>query len=507
LWSNVYRLASVTFPEYEDFDGLGLADLIRRGEVTAADVLEAAIERIEHHNPAVNAVVWRMYDRARARINRKLVDGPFAGVPYLLKDLGLAYRGAPMTNGSRSMRDYVPNYNGTLADRYEAAGLVIVGKTNTAEFGLSPVTEPELHGTTRNPWDLDRSCGGSSGGAAAAVAAGMVPMAHASDGGGSIRIPAALTGLFGLKPTRGRTPSGPVVGESWFGLGAAHAITRSVRDSAALLDATLGPEPGDPYAAPPVERSFLTETSMPPGKLSVALATEPLLGTVVDDNCRLAVHETGRLLESLGHHVSYVEVPIERESWIEAFLTLAAADAALLLKQSATLAGKIDPDPADYELTTWVLGAVGRKLSAEDMAGALFETRMAGRAMARFHQEFDVLVTPTVGRHRWLHGELAPNALERVMLEAVRRAPMGPALMATFHRLASKFTEPIPNTPLFNMTGQPAMSMPLHWSEEDLPVGVQLVGRFGEDGLLFRLAAQLEEARPWFKHRPQVVRG
>jgi len=497
----------VTFPEYEQFDGLGLADLIRRKEVTASDVLEAGIERIEQRNAALNAVIWKTYDRARARINRKAVEGPFGGVPFLLKDLGLAYRGAPLTNGSRSLRDYVPNYNGTLVNRYEAAGLVILGKTNVPEFGLAPVTEPELHGITRNPWDLSRSCGGSSGGAAAAVAAGMVPVAHASDGGGSIRIPAALTGLFGFKPTRARTPVGPVVGESWFGLSIAHAITRSVRDSAALLDASQGPEPGDPYAAPPPVAPYLSEVATSPGKLYIALAPEPLLGSAMDDDCRRGVHEAGRLLEALGHRVSYVEVPVERESWTEALLTLGAADAALLISQSANLAGKETPDPADYELTTWILGAVGRRLSAEDMAAALFETRMAGRAMARFHREFDVLVTSTVGRPAWSHGELAPSATEKLLLEGLRRAPVGPALMALFHRLAAKVNNPIPNTPIFNMTGQPAMSVPLHWTEDGRPVGIQMVGRFGEDGRLFRLAGQLEAARPWFDRRPPVVKA
>lgn len=495
------------FVEYEQYDGLGLAELIRSGEVTAADVIEAAIERIEERNPAINAVIWKLYDRARASVSRKPLEGPFAGVPFLLKDLGLAYRGAPLTNGSRSLVDYVPNFNGTLADRYEAAGLVVLGKTNVPEFGLSPVTEPELHGQTNNPWDLDLSCGGSSGGAAAAVAAGMVPMAHASDGGGSIRIPASLTGLFGLKPTRGRTPAGPVMGESWFGLSSAHAVTRTVRDSAALLDATHGPEPGDPYAAPTPTRRFLEEVATPPGKLSIALATEPILGTQTDDSCRWAVHEAGRLLESLGHHISYVEVPVEREAWTEAFLTLGAGEAAVLLDMTAELAGKESPDPADYELVTWVLGAVGRKLSAGDMAKAMIEIRSAGRAMARFHEQFDILVTPTLGRPAIAHGELAPNLAERALLTSLRRAPVGPALMSVYHRLADKVTEPIPNTPLFNMTGQPAMSVPLYWTDGGLPVGVQFVASFGEDGLLFRVASQLEQAQPWFDRRPPMAQG
>lgn len=495
------------FAEYEEYDGLGLADLIRRGEVSSADVLEAAIERIEARNPALNAVIWKTYDWARARVSRHQPKGPFAGVPFLLKDLGLAYRGAPLTNGSRSLRDYVPGFNSTLTDRHEAAGLVILGKTNTPEFGLSPVTEPELHGITCNPWDTELSCGGSSGGAAAAVAAGMVPLAHASDGGGSIRIPASLTGLFGLKPTRARVPVGPVMGESWFGLSVSHAITRSVRDSAALLDATHGSEPGDPYAAPPPRRPYLEEVASPPGKLSIALATEPLLGDDMDESCRAAVHSTGRLLESLGHRITYVEVPVERERWTEAFLTLGAAEAAVLLEQTAELAGKAAPDPADYELATWVLGAAGRKLSAAQMAEALIDIRSAGRAMARFHEQFDVLVTSTLGRPVIAHGDLAPTVSERLVLEALRRAPIGPALMTVFNRLAAKVTAPIPNTPLFNMTGQPAMSVPLHWTEDGLPVGVQFVAPFGEEGLLLRLAGQLEEARPWFDRRPPAFQG
>ena len=500
LPSSVFRLPfpTVSFPEYHQYDALGLADLIRRGEISAGEVLEAAIDTIESHNPLLNAVIFKLYDRARARVSRGLPTGPFTGVPFLLKDLGLAYRAAPLTNGSRSMATFVPTYNATLADRFQAAGLVVLGKTNTPEFGLAPVCEPELFGKTSNPWNPARTTGGSSGGAAAAVASGMVPMAHASDGGGSIRIPASANALFGLKPTRGRNPSGPVEGEAWFGLSGGHAITRSVRDSAALLDATHGPEPGDPYAAPAVARPFIEEVSTPPGSLWIALTTEPLFEAAVDPDCRVAVHETGRLLESLGHRVSYVEVPIQRQAWSEAFLTLAAGNAAALIPIAAELGGKSAPDPSDFELATWILGQVGRKLGADRMALAMRETRLAGRAMARFHQEFDVLVTPTLARVPWAHGDLSPSALETRLMEGLRRAPVGPALMVLFRQLGARILEPIPNTALFNMTGQPAMSVPLHWSSEGLPVGVQFVGRFGEESTLLRLAGQLEQARPWF---------
>lgn len=494
----------VSFGEYHQHDALGLAELIRKGETSSLEVLGAAIDTIERHNPVLNAVVYKMYDRAQARVSRGLPDGPFTGVPFLLKDLGLAYRAAPLTNGSRSMANFVPSYNGTLADRFEAAGLVIMGKTNTPEFGLAPVCEPEFHGKTSNPWNPTRTSGGSSGGAAAAVASGMVPMAHASDGGGSIRIPASANGLFGLKPTRARNPAGPVEGEAWFGLSGGHALTRSVRDSAALLDATHGPEPGDSYAAPPVERPFLAEVATPPGSLWIALTVEPLFEGRVDDDCRVAVHETGRLLESLGHRVSYVEVPIERQAWAEAFLTLAAGNAAALIPLAAEMGGKSAPDPADFELATWILGLVGHKISADRMVLAMRETRLAGRAMGRFHREFDVLVTPTLARVPWPHHDLDPAPVETRIMEGLRRAPFPPALSRLFKQLGARILEPMPNTALFNMTGQPAMSVPLHWSHDGMPVGVQFAGRFGEESTLLRLAGQLEQARPWFDRTPPI---
>jgi amidase len=332
----------------------------------------------------------------------------------------------------------------------------------------------------------------------------MVPMAHASDGGGSIRIPASANGLFGLKPTRGRNPSGPVEGEAWFGLSGGHAITRSVRDSAALLDATHGPEAGDPYAAPPVDRPFIDEVSTPPPSLWIALTVEPLFEAEVDEDCRVAIHETGRLLESLGHRVSYVEVPVQRQVWAEAFLTLAAGSAAALIPLAAEMGGKSAPDPADFELATWILSQVGGRLSAERMALAWRETRLAGRAMARFHQEFDILVTPTLARVPWPHGALSPTKVETRLMEGLRRAPVGKALMMLFRQLGARILEPIPNTALFNMTGQPAMSVPLHWTADGLPVGVQFVARFGEESTLFRLAGQLEGARPWFNRTAPI---
>src|SRR5215831_9077652 len=268
--------------EYARCDGLELADLVRRREVSAAEVAEAAIGRIEARNPEINAVVCRLYDQARSSIAAGLPSGPFTGVPYLLKDLGAHYQGAVTSFGGALFKDFVPDHDSEITIRLKRAGLVIVGKSNTPELGLASSTEPRLHGPTRNPWNLAHSAGGSSGGSAAAVAAGLVPMAHATDGGGSIRIPASACGLFGLKPTRARNPMGPDAGEGWGGASVGHAVTRSVRDSAALLDATSGPDVGDPYWAPPPAGPFLAEVGRAPGRLRVALTTSAFNGQPVD---------------------------------------------------------------------------------------------------------------------------------------------------------------------------------------------------------------------------------
>jgi Asp-tRNA(Asn)/Glu-tRNA(Gln) amidotransferase A subunit family amidase len=283
------------FEAYESYDALGLAELVRRGEVTPMELLDAAIERVEARNPALNAVVMPMYAEARSRIRSGLPLGPLRGVPFLIKDLGLCYKGFATTFGSRLYADAVADHHSTLVNRYLKAGLVIFGKTNTPEFGITVTTEPKLYGPCRNPWDLNRTSGGSSGGAAVAVAAGLVPAAHASDGGGSIRIPASCCGLFGLKPTRGRVPAGPPNGEEWNGLSSNHVITRTVRDSAALLDAAAGPSPGDPYWAPPAAGPFLDEVGRPPGRLRIAFTTTPPSGLPVDPQCVAAVNATAQI--------------------------------------------------------------------------------------------------------------------------------------------------------------------------------------------------------------------
>ncbi len=491
--------------DYEDYDATGLGELVAKGEVTPTELVEEAIERIERHDAAVNAVVYRDFDRALAAAARPVPDdAPFPGVPFLLKDLHAAYAGAPLTFGSRALADYVPDHHAELVRRHLAAGLIVLGKTNTPEFGLAPVTEPELFGPTHNPWNLERTPGGSSGGSAAAVAAGYVPMAHASDGGGSIRIPASACGLFGLKPTRGRNPNGPDFAEVWFGLSEAHAVARTVRDSARLLDATHGPDAGAPYAAPAPARPYAEEVGAPPGRLRIAFTTEALLADgVVDPECRRAVTEAARLCEELGHDVVEAAPDLDVEELTDTFVTLAVAGGAFEVEYAARLRGR-PVARGDLELVQSILAKVAKKTPADRLAWAIHTAKQTGRTMARFLDGYDVLLTSTLAEPPWPIGALDPSPSEVRMLKVVDAVPARPLLDALVKQLSGELLKPIPNTPLANMSGQPAMNVPLHWTDDGLPVGVQFIGRFGDEATLFRLAAQLEEARPWARRRPPL---
>ncbi len=491
--------------EYAACDATALVHLVRAKDVSPVEVIEAAIAQIEQHDPEINAVVHRRFDQARAEAESPVEGAPFAGVPFLLKDLHAAMAGEPLTNASRSLAGYVPPRDAEIVRRHRAAGLIILGKTNTPEFGLAPVTEPELHGPTRNPWDRTRTPGGSSGGAGAAVAYRAVPAAHASDGGGSIRIPASACGLFGLKPTRGRNPSGPDQGEGWFGLSEQHALTRSVRDSAGLLDATRGADQGAPYVAPPPARPFAEEVGADPGRLRIAYTSRGLLSDAeIHPDVVAAVEGAAALCEELGHEVFHAHPAVNATDLQAAFVVLAASGAALDVEGSARI-GRHDPRPGDYELVTWVLYQVARKTPASVLAAALETTRMVGRAMGAFMTDVDVFLCPTMAKPPWPLGELDPSPVELRALQAVRRAPIRKVLELLVEQLAGEILDPIPTTPLFNMSGQPAMSVPLHWSDEGLPIGVQFAARFGDEATLFRLAAQLEQARPWGDRRPPGV--
>ncbi len=489
------------FADYDRYDATGLAELVRSDDVHPRELVEAAIEAIERSNAALNAVIHKMYEQAIRRADDVLPAGPFAGVPFLLKDLGAAYAGEPLTGGSKYLRYYVPDFDSEVVARYKQAGLIVVGKTNTPEFGLVAVTEPELHGPTRNPWDTDRTPGGSSGGSAAAVAAGYVPAAHASDGGGSIRIPASATGLFGLKPTRGRVPHGPTVADPGFGLVQHHALTRTVRDSARLLDVVEGPDPGAPYVIPPPERPYRDEVGASPGTLRIGFTTDALFGSGTHTDCILATEAACTLLEDLGHDVEEVKIPFTKEYLPHAFVRIWAASLAGDLQILRSTTG--EPLTADkFELTTWLLATIGQKLSAAELAADVAFMHHEARRVQMVWNEYDVVVTPTMARPPVRIGELAPTRAEMIAMQALSRAPVRRLLDQVLDQIAGENMDPVPNTMLFNMTGQPAMSVPLFWADSGLPVGVQFVGRWGDESTLFRLAAQLEEARPWADRRP-----
>ncbi len=473
------------FRDYHKYDATGLAQLVRDGSVSAQELLETAIECVERLNPSLNAVIQPMYDQARGEIAAGLAEGPFRGVPFMLKDLGMLYKGVPTTNGSRLFRDFIPDHHSHLVERYRQAGLVIMAKTNTPEMGLTATTEPLLHGPSRNPWNLEHSTGGSSGGAAAAVAAGMLPAAHATDGGGSIRIPAACCGLFGLKPTRARNPMGPDFGEGWSGMGVGHAITRSVRDSAALLDATSGPADGDPYWAPPPARPFAKEVGSDPGRLRIAVSNVAPNDVPVHPDCVKAVEEVGKLCVELGHNVVEDAPPLNMTFLISAMRIVWGANTRAAAEIRYHALGK-KPDGEGLENVTWMLAEEGRTTSAADYARAIQVLHRTGRDFAQFLENYDLFLTPTVAQPPW-------------PLRAL--SMMDEDLDAYFYNLFAH----IPFTAQFNSTGQPAMSVPLHWTQDDLPVGVQFAARFGDEATLLRLGAQLEAARPWGDRRPPVL--
>ncbi len=473
------------FSEYGNYDAVGLAELIRDSEVTAEEVLEAALVRMRAMQPELNAVVTEMESEARRTLEAGLTKAPFAGVPFMIKDLNCLYAGVPMQNGSRFYADFVPDHDGEIVTRQKRAGLVTIAKTNTPEFGLCATTEPVAHGAAPNPWDLTRSGGGSSGGSATAVAAGVVPAAHATDGGGSIRIPASTCGLVGLKTTRGRTPVGPDLGESLNSVG--HVVCRTVRDTAHLLDAIAGPEPGAPNFSPAVETPFAAEVGRDPGKLRIAVSTQVHAGAKLDPACAEAVAGTAALLAELGHEVEEAAPEIDLGWVAHIWRLIAGVNAAANLDRYQAASGRV-PGPDDLEPITRLSAEEGRRLSGPDYLRAIQDIHAFGRRLARFHERWDILLTPTL---------------------AERPVPLGALVMTTedIDDYYDRLFRYISFTPQQNLSGQPAITLPLHMSEDGLPVGVQLAARFGEDATLIRLAAQLEEARPWIDRRPPVHAG
>jgi amidase len=472
--------------DYSEYDAMGLAELVRNRDVKPLELVEAAITAIESTNDTLNAVITKTFERARKAAENpdSIPDGPFRGVPFLMKDILAMMEGVPMASGSRLLKGFVPDHNSELVKRIEAAGFLILGKTNTPEFGLRATTEPLAFGPTRNPWDTNHITGGSSGGSAAAVAAGMVPLAHGNDGGGSIRIPASCCGVFGMKASRGRFTLAPDYGDFLNGLVVEGCLSRTVRDSAAFYDCIAGNIQGDPYFAPPPERAYLEAITDNPPKLKVAYSMRPPLGGIVQEDCKTALHESLKLMESLGHEIiGERDILVEPAFLQDSFIPLWTAGVALNFQALAEFRGsKIKPE--EVEPHTWVLGEIGNTISAADYLLAISRCQALSRKIMGMFREFDVLVTPTLAKPPVKIGELdfdPQNPLAAFLAEA-------------------EFT---PFTAVCNVTGQPAVSLPLHWNENGLPIGTHIMAPNGGEGLLFQLAAQLEVAQPWKDKRPQ----
>lgn len=476
---------AMPFDDYAKADAVALAALIRSRQVAPLEVLNAAIARAEAVDPAINAVVQKYFDAARSAARGELPDGPLRGVPMLLKDLGLACKGTPTTNGSRFFRDAVMDYDSTLVQRYRAAGLVIFGKTASPEFGATATTESKLWGATRNPWNLELSSGGSSGGAAAAVAAGILPAAQASDGGGSIRIPASHCGLFGLKPSRGRTPAGPHNIESWMGLSVAHAITRSVRDSALLLDVSAGPEAGSRIvpAAPP---SFLAALATPPAPLRIALLETNPFGLPVHADCRNATLRAAALCEQLGHRIEPVRPTWPIAELMGAMGILSGTGNLVAIRDRERVLGRA-ATPDDLEPIVWQSFQAAQKYSAEQIYRARAAADRGGRVFDEFFAQYDVVLSPVTAA--------PPPPIGALALDQPYASYEQNAMIASCY------------TALFNLTGLPAMSVPLFWNAQDVPIGSMFAGRFGDEVTLLRLAAQLEQVAPWQDRRPVLERA
>jgi len=472
------------FEAYAELDGLGLGELVRRREVSALELFDVAIARAEAVNPQINAVIYRAYDQARAAA-KAFVPGeqPFAGVPLVLKDILGDCSGMPTRLASAFVPAVPWPTDSHLVARLKRAGFIPFAKTNAPEFGLAPFTEPKLYGPARNPWDLSRTPGGSSGGSAAAVAAGVVPVAHANGGGGSIRIPASCCGLVGLKPTRGRNSLGPFIGDLMSGLVAEHVVTRTVRDTAAALDATAGYMIGDPYAAPPPARPFLAALATPPHRLRIAFTTKPSMGPL-DPEVVAATEATVKLCSELGHEVEDAAFVVDVTTVGPAFFAVYAAGLASTIETVARLIGRT-PAPGDVEAMTWNFYQSGRAITASQYLMAVMVLQQAGRNFAAFFEHRDVWLTPTLGSLPLPIGLIDTNDPKATLAD--------PRIVGFTH--CNGF---------YNVSGQPAISLPLQVSKAGLPIGLLFGGRYGEEALLLQLAAQLEAAQPWSARRPKL---
>lgn len=484
--------------DYRRFDAMGLAELVSQGQVSAGELLEHALERSEQTEPVLNAFTHRMTDWARQRAAGAL-SGPFAGVPFLLKDLGQDVAGHPTSDGCAALSARPALTTSAVVQRLLDAGLVPFAKTSTPELGAKAVTEPEAFGPTRNPWDPTRTPGGSSGGSAAAVAAGVVPAASGSDGGGSLRIPAACCGLVGLKPGRGLVPSGPDRDEGVFGASTPGVLTRSVRDTAALLDVLITSDRTARYRSKLPERPLLSEVGVDPGRLRVGFTTRSGLIDAVDSEAVAAVTGTAELLSNLGHHVEEASTTYDDRAVAEDFLTVWFVNAAHRVAGIRAITGG-----EDVELDTRIMAAIGRATPAPVLMAALERWHTHAAALAEMHTRYDLLLTPTLARPPLTIGALDTPPAARRAARVVLAARGGRLVraMGQVQEMVIANLGWVPFTQLANITGRPAVSLPLHWTAEGLPLGVQLIGDLGAEGLLVRVASQLEQARPWFDRLP-----
>ncbi|MFN8310290.1 MAG: amidase [Chitinophagales bacterium] len=501
------ELKTMKFEEYRKYDATALAEMVRKKEIQPAELLQTAIERAEAVNPKVNAIVTKLYDEGKVCISKLRGTEPFSGVPFLMKDLGPQWKGTRYTCGSRLLKDYISEETSYATNKILSAGLLIFGKTNCPEFGLNPFTEPQLFGPSKNPWNTEYTTGGSSGGSAAAVASGIVPMASANDGGGSTRIPASCNGLFGMKTSRGRISLGPQFGQAWSGAVSEGVITRSVRDSAGYYDQVMGNSIGDPYIVQKPERLFTEEIKRIPQKLKIGYSLDFPDGFDFkrDEENVKAMNNTLKLLQHLGHEAEPVKLPYNKKLLTEMLFMMALSELSATVRSIGELRGK-KAAVSELEPNTWLMYQLGMAFSAQDNSYAAMGWNLVARDMEKFYEKFDLLLTPTLGTHPFKLGGLDANIAEDMALRVMNRLGISTLLRHTgmIEKISHKIFNWIPYPPLANITGQPAMTVPLHWSEKGLPMGTMFTAPMNQEATLFQLAAQLEAAQPWFEKVPKI---
>lgn len=491
--------------EYPQFDATEIANLIRSKQISVDEALDAAIHQVEKYNPQLNAVVYKMYELAKKNRNNLNSDGPFAGVPFLIKDLGLDFEGTPTSGGSRLTQNYTSQQTSEIIHRYNRAGFITLGKTNVPEFGIMGVTESSLWGPCRNPWDLKLTPGGSSGGSASAVAARFVPIASADDGGGSIRIPASACGLFGVKPSRGVQPMGPDKNESWLSLVSGHVVSRTVRDSAQTLDLTKGPDLGAPYGPTrPFESCLHAMTKDLKGR-KVAFSRQSLFGEALDKDCLEALDKTMKACESLGMEVVEDYPAFNKDELLFSYYVIIAASVAGEIARNEKLMGQ-KASVRNVEHATWFLKVAGEKLRASHLEQAIYNCRQTTILWEQFLTKYDYFSTPTMASAPSPIGLMSLSGVEKAVIQMADWLPLE-IILSTLKKIGKRGIEKTPNTSLFNMSGHPAMSVPTHWNSANLPIGTQFVGRMGQDHTLFTLAAKLEDVFQWNNKQPDLIKN